>query len=202
MSKENTILIFHQDKDLIDATIKIARELKLTLYLADKFEDLIAVPYFFALVNPLLLVEADLKNLEYFYSNENVKEISFLFTVKPDFKIPQKIKKLIINTPDYVDYNYLKIKILSLKSTIKRHKNGAGSYDKKLSRLFYIIRKSECKNSVLFLNELCNEFNVSEKTIKRDIALINSIGDEIVFDKLKKGYVMKFSLRNFELTEL
>jgi predicted DNA-binding transcriptional regulator YafY len=40
---------------------------------------------------------------------------------------------------------------------------------------------------------MCNEFNVSPKTVQRDIDLWNALGEIIEYDRNKKGFVLVYS---------
>jgi predicted DNA-binding transcriptional regulator YafY len=48
--------------------------------------------------------------------------------------------------------------------------------------------------TILRIYNLCSEFNVNEKTIKRDIELLRSMGEEIVYDRGRRGYKLLFSM--------
>jgi predicted DNA-binding transcriptional regulator YafY len=47
---------------------------------------------------------------------------------------------------------------------------------------------------MVYLNDLCQEFTVSEKTIKRDIQLLKTYGEDIRYDHKKNGYYLLLSM--------
>lgn len=74
------------------------------------------------------------------------------------------------------------------------------SYDKKIFRLFYILNQLDSRKKVSTC-ELANEFNVSLRTVQRDIMLLNTTGFPIISSE--KGYhsfMEGFSLKKMMLT--
>jgi len=75
------------------------------------------------------------------------------------------------------------------------------NYDKKVFRLFSILNQLDSRKSVS-TGELAREFNVSFRTVQRDIVLLNMTGFPIV--SLEKGYhsfMEGFSLKKMMLTK-
>ena len=74
------------------------------------------------------------------------------------------------------------------------------SYDKKVFRLFSILNQLDSREKVS-TSELAREFNVSLRTVQRDIVLLNTTGFPII--PLEKGYhsfIEGFSLKKMMLT--
>lgn len=43
---------------------------------------------------------------------------------------------------------------------------------------------------IMYVEDMCNEFNVSPKTVRRDIDLWNALGEIIEYDRIqKKGWI-------------
>jgi transcriptional antiterminator len=152
------------------------------------------VPYFFVVVDGDKMSKDILMNLKEIISDENHKELAILVIGETDLKIPAAIKKFIIQTEEGVSSDFLKSTILNKRYSINRRTKNDRSYDKKVFRIIYVFKKLMRPKELVRVEDLCREFNVSEKTIKRDIALLRSMGEEIVFDKNRKGY----SLVSFE----
>lgn len=75
------------------------------------------------------------------------------------------------------------------------------SYDKKVFRLFFILNQLDSRKKVS-TSELAKEFNVSPRTVQRDIVLLNTTGFPII--SLEKGYhsfIEGFSLKKMMLTK-
>ena len=74
------------------------------------------------------------------------------------------------------------------------------NYDKKFFRLLYIMNQLDSRKKVS-TSELVKEFNVSPRTVQRDIVLLNTTGFQI--ESLEKGYHSfreGFSLKKMMLT--
>ena len=74
------------------------------------------------------------------------------------------------------------------------------SYDKKVFRLLFILNQLDSRRKVS-TGELAKEFNVSSRTVQRDIVLLNTTGFPII--SLEKGYhsfMEGFSLKKMMLT--
>lgn len=191
---KTTILSWTKDKKVLSSLESIAKELNLNLYEAEVEQDLYGVPYFFVVVDGDKMSKDILMNLKEIISDENHKELAILVIGETDLKIPAAIKKFIIQTEEGVSSDFLKSTILNKRYSINRRTKNDRSYDKKVFRIIYVFKKLMRPKELVRVEDLCREFNVSEKTIKRDIALLRSMGEEIVFDKNRKGY----SLVSFE----
>jgi len=192
-SYETTIATWIDDKQLLILTKKIAKELKLNICEIEQETDIYGVPYFFGIIDGKKLTTSILKNLKEMIVTENSKEFGILLTSKADCKIPGAIKKFFIKQQEVISLEWLKTTILNKRYAIKRHKENKRSYDKTLFRTVFILRKLMMPRTILYMEDLCSEFNVSEKTIKRDINLLRSMGEEIVYDKNRNGYALVFS---------
>jgi len=191
---QTTILSWTNDKRVLSSLRNISKELNLNLYEAEVEQDLYGVPYFFVVVDGDKISKVILMNLKEIICNENYKELGILVIGDVSLKIPVAIKKFFIQTEEGVTSDFLKATILNKRYSINRHSKNNRSYDKTVFRIIYVLKKLMRPKELVRVEELCQEFNVSEKTIKRDIALLRSMGEEIVFDKNRNGY----SLVSFE----
>jgi hypothetical protein len=185
---KTTILSWTDNKNVLSSLKNISKELYLKLYKAEVEQDLYGVPYFFVVVDGDKLNKAILMNLKEIIFNQNYKELGILVIGNKSLKIPVAIKKFFIQTEEGVTREFLKATILNKKFSINRRTNNKRSYDKTVFRIVYVLKKLMRPTEILRVEELCAEFNVSEKTIKRDIALLRSMGEEIIYDKNRKGY--------------
>ena len=198
---DNTIITWIEDNQLAGLVKQTAKELNLNVFKAREETDIYAVPYFFLLIDGNNINNKILKILTEIIASENPKEFAVLLTTKPDCKIPGAIKKYFLKPQEVITPAWLKTTLLNKKHAISRHKSNKRAYDKTIYRTVYILRKLMRKNAVIFMDELCSEFSVSEKTIKRDIYLLNNMGEDIIYDRDKKGYVLKFSASEILFTE-
>lgn len=185
---ENDIIILSADKEIILLAEKVSKELKLNLIFSDDTIDLYSTGFFFGIVDPDKLDKDYFENFKQIHKNENPKEFCVLLT-KP-VKIPKSIIRYFIIPKGSIEYQYLKLLILNRRSAILRHQKSNKTYDKKLMRLFAILKKLQPANSYVKLEELCQEFNVSSKTIKRDIEMINQWGEAIEYERTRKAYFL------------
>lgn len=194
-SSDNTIVAYRLETAITDMLRSMANKLKITICWADCVTDLIAVPAFMNIVNPLGLTEETVEIFQWFSFLEETGDPSSLcvfFTSVPPFKIPPKVEKYVLRTPEFIDDNYLKLKILNKRASATRHNNQHKSYDRKIFRLLKIMKVLKSQD-IMYVEDMCNEFNVSQKTIHRDIELWNALGEVIEYDRNKKGYVLAYS---------
>ena len=196
LSLDNQIVAYRLDKVMTDMLRSIARKLKVTVYWADCVTDLIAIQAFMNIVNPLNLSESETDEIFQWFSfleeAGDSNALCILFTSAPKFKIPNKVKKYILKTPAVIDDDYLKLKILNKRASAARHSNQQRSYDRKIFRVLRILKVLKTQK-VLHIEDMCNDFNVTSKTVKRDIELLNALGEIIEYDRNKKGYVLAYS---------
>jgi len=192
---EDDVIIFTDDKEVISIAKKVIKELKLNLFIANRTTDLYAFGFFFGIVDPEKLDTDYFENFKEIHDTENPKEFAIILTKVPSKKIPKSIKRYFIHPiEEGIDYQQLKLAILNKRRAIIRHQNSSKSYDKELKRLFAILHMLQPEGSFVKLDDLCREFNVSPKTIYRDINLINEFGEDIQYDKGRKGYSLGYSL--------
>ena len=195
-SSDNTIVAYQLETAITDMLRSIANKLKVTICCADCVTDLIAVPAFMNIINPQSLTEKDMDEIFQLFSfleeTGDPKSLCILFTSAPLFKIPKGVEKFVIKTPETIDEEYLKLKILNKRAAATRHNQQHRDYDRKIFRLLKIMKvlKSE---RVMYVEDMCNEFNVSPKTIRRDIELWSALGEIIEYDRNKRGYVLAYS---------
>lgn len=193
-SYENTIIVFSRDKALIEMSRKVALAIKINAAIAKHYTDIYAIPSFFIIIDGKYANKDFLTVMEDMLGLEDPKEFGILINGKPAFPPGRNMKKFIINESIQLTASWLKTTILNKHLTIIRHKNNKRSYDRTIFRVIFILRKFiRNKEAVLKLQDLCNEFNVSEKTIKRDISLLKAMGEDIIYDKKRKGFVLVFS---------
>lgn len=188
------VIILSDNQTLIKNVKKFCSELKVDFLEADSTSDLYALPFFFAIVDPEKIEKEFFDSFQDIFELENPNKIT-VFLTKKVTRIRRKIKRFfVVNEKEEIDMSDLKILIQNKKNTLQKHKNDSKSYDKRLFRMFFILRKLLPQDCHLKIPDLCSEFNVSQRTIRRDIELMRMAGEDINYDKSKKGYVLKGSL--------
>ena len=75
------------------------------------------------------------------------------------------------------------------------------NYDKKIFRLLYILNKLDAKRGVC-TRELAGEFNVTVRTVQRDLELLNMTGFPLTsHEKGRNSFAKDFSLKKVMLSE-
>ena len=93
-----------------------------------------------------------------------------------------------------------KDKVFSLPKGVMSMRIANHSYDKKIFRLLYILNKLD-KERALTSGELAEEFNVSLRTVQRDIELLNMTGFPLVnMEKGSYSFAEGFSLKKMMVT--
>ena len=200
-SHENTVLVWDDDPSILENVKKVCHSLKLSIYKADKLEDLLAVPYFFAVVDGTKLTKEFMTDLIEVIGKESEKEFAILLTKAIASQIPAKLKKYIILPIEVINFDYLKTNIYNKRFALLRHKKNKRTYDKTIFRLVYISYKLRTKRKYIYINELCKEFNVTDRTVKRDLVLLQELGEDIQYDRIKNGYFLAFSRMEIEFKE-
>lgn len=77
--------------------------------------------------------------------------------------------------------------------------SGKGNYDKKIFRLFYILNKIDSAKTVS-TDKLAKEFNVTRRTVQRDIELLNMTGFPLVNSEGVHSFAEGFSLKKMMLS--
>jgi len=188
-----TVLVYTDDNRIESETKLLSIQLNFELYYGCRETDLIAVPCDLAVVDPDKIGTLFMEFFKEVYYLDNPKEYSILLT--QNYKdIPRKLKKYFITPIDKkLDIKQLKLTILNRRNAIIKRVNNKRSYDKRIFRLFIILRKLQPENSYVTMDELCEEFNVSARTINRDIELLRHAGEDIVYDVEKKSYKLNMS---------
>jgi hypothetical protein len=195
-SSDNTIVAYRLETAITDMLRSMANKLKVTICWADCVSDLIAVPAFMNIVNPLGLTEEETDEIFQWFSfleeTGDPKGLCILFTSAPPFKIPPKVVKYVLRTPEFIEDDYLKLKILNKRAAATRHNSQHQSYDRKIFRLLKITKvlKSE---GIMYVEDMCNEFNITPKTVRRDIELWNALGKSSNMTEIKR--VMSLPIR-------
>jgi len=194
-SSDDTIVAYRLETEVTNILRSTADKLKVTTCWADCVIDLIAVPAFMNIVNPLNLTESETDEIFHWFSfleeAGDPNSLCIIFTSDPPFKIPKAVERFVIKTPGTIDEGYLKLKILNKRASATRHNNQRQGYDRKIFRLLKIMKVLK-SGGIMYIEDMCNEFNVSAKTVRRDIELWNTLGEIIEYDRNKKGYVLAY----------
>ncbi|MFC1526530.1 HTH domain-containing protein [Candidatus Latescibacterota bacterium] len=184
---EDTVLTYAVPPSVYRTLTKVCGDLRVKVYDAENLTDLVAVPSCLMVIN---LAKVDPAVVEETYSQlleVAGKDIALLFTNPPPVQPPEPLRRHIVKSPEELDAQTLRFIIIRRMGVVKRHVKLARSYDRKLYRLLFILRAFQDKGFV-YSRDLCMEFNVSQRTIARDIELLITMGEQIEYDPRRKGY--------------
>lgn len=77
-------------------------------------------------------------------------------------------------------------------ATLAKKKEGTYNkheYDKRIFRILAILKHLKTKGDI-DISKLAKEFDVTPRTLQRDIRILRDIGEEIKYDKQKKKYYL------------
>jgi hypothetical protein len=184
-SAANTILVWTNNQDIIRFSSDIAEDLKLNIYHADVETDLMAVPCFLMIVDSEKLKEIFLSDFNKIAKHMDDSKCSIVVFGKRLTNVPYYVKALIkygnkIITKEYI--HNLILKAMNSKKNIKQN-----VFREKIHRIIFLYKLlNEGKGIVT--NEICELFEISDRTLRRDIKVLRDVCDnEIFFDK-DKGY--------------
>lgn len=199
---EDDVLIFTDDKEIKRITEKVTKSLNLCLIEAEDTIDLYTIGAFCMIIDPGKVDENYFENFKEIHDLENPKEFVVILT-KPA-KLDRSIKKyFIVAQSNGKLESQLRTTLLNRRSNIISRKTDKKIYTKKLNRLFAILRHLQKEGNYVKVPDLANEFDVSEKTIKRDLTYLREVGgEEIKYDIRKKAYYLDNSFNSTILTRL
>ncbi len=173
-SNTNTIIVWSTNKDILNHTKVIAKELKFQIYTPARWQDVLAVPCFLIIIDADLLSDElmEMYNEVAAWMNQNECRIIVIGKIKKS--IPGSIKKLILEAPYNISKKYL-IGIIKpqLKSSKKENKL-MELFKKRIYRIIYLYKRFEKKEKV-YLDKACHYFDIGEKSLSRDVKILNSL---------------------------
>ncbi len=193
---EDDVLIFSNESEIKEITEKVINSLNLCLIEAEHTTDLYVIGAFCKIIDPELVDKEFLENLPEMLDLENPKEFVIIFTKY--IKVPRSIQRFCLFVePNGKFETQLRTTLLNRRSNIISRKTDKKIFTKKLNRLFAILRHLQPEGNYIKIPELAEEFGVSEKTIKRDLAYLKEVGGEdIQFDYKKKAYYLDNSFNS------
>lgn len=191
---EEDVLILCNDQAIIDTVKKVVKSLKLDLIKAEESHDLWIIGAFCVIVDPDLVEKDFFKIYEEMLEIVNSKEFVFILT-KP-IKISRKFQKFFVLADSRRNFEtLLRTTMLNRRSNIISRKTDKKRFSFKLNRLFAILRHLQLEGNYVKIPDLAKEFDVSEKTINRDLTYLREeCLEDIRFDKDKKAYYLETSI--------
>lgn len=178
----DTILVWSENKEIVQFSKEIAKELGLKLFKPTKITDLMAVPCFLKIIDSIhlkeLLTELDKEKEEYFSFNET----KIIVNGKYKFTLPYPARELVLEAPYVISKKYLfNIIKENLESALREEEFRNNQYKKRSWRaiyLYHLIISGETLN----IQKITNKFDLTgneDKTIKRGLELLMEIDPKL-----------------------
>ncbi len=181
----NTILLWTKNQHIIRFTSEIAVELNLTIYNSEVEADLIAVPCFLMIVDTEKLKDDFLSDFNQIAKHMDSGVRSILVVGKRLMNLPFHVKLLVTYANRTITKGYL-VKIINTACDIKRNVK-QDMFKERIHRIIFLY-KLLVEGKVIATKEMGELFEMSDRTLRRDIKILRDVCDkEIIFDK-DSGY--------------
>lgn len=174
--RNNRIAYWTSNSDIIHCLEKINKKLKIELLSINCAEDLIAIPGFINIVDSHLLTEKLLTSLNPFVKHWEINE-SIIIAVGKAFKIDDfEINKFFKFIPENTDEQTL-LGIIKFRMNLKTANRKEDILKSKIYRITFIYDALR-RGVAVRTEDLCDIFDVSERTIRRDFKILSEVLDE------------------------
>lgn len=204
---DRTILIWTTKEDLKERVHRVVDNLGLRVLEAECDADIIGIPCFYAIIDA-----AKLNTPLTEYLNKMAKvmadyEQTFLIVGTNRHRIPNPLKNFVIKLEEEPDSSFLEKSIRkaheNCPAVMRQTMNNAFAYaqfdqtKKRIFRVWYLHKELTKKGGYVNTKVFANIFNVSEKTILRDIKILKDFNCEIYYDgwAQNKGFYMRESFK-------
>jgi hypothetical protein len=184
-SISNTILLWTKNQHIIRSTSEIAVELNLTIHNAEVETDLIAVPCFLMIVDTEKLKDDFLTDFNQIAKHMDSGVRSILVVGKRLMNLPFHVKLLVTYANRTITKDYL-LKIINTARDTKRNVK-QDMFKERIHRIIFLYKLLD-EGKVIATKEMGELFEMSDRTLRRDIKVLRDVCDkEIIFDK-DSGY--------------
>lgn len=183
-SVNKTILLWTKNPDIIKFSKEIAEEYKLEIYNAECESDIIAIPGFINIIDSEKLNDNFLKGFNQYAKFLDTAEYSILVFGKRLINVPFYVKLLIayINKPITKAYiRKLIFKAMNPKKAIKQE-----IFKKRINRIIHLYKKLD--EGDIKIEDACIFYEISSRTLRRDIRVLRDSCDEEINFKKDRGY--------------
>ena len=184
--RNNKIAHWTSNTHIIESLHSIKKKLKIELLSINCAEDLIAVPGFINIVDSHLLTEKLLTGLNPFLKHWDNEE-RIILAVGKRFAIDDvEIKKLFKFISDSTDEQTL-LGIIKYRMNLKTANRKEDILKSKIYRIIFIYDALH-RNVPMRTEDLCEIFDVSERTIRRDFKILSEVLDEKISYSANFGF--------------
>ena len=184
-SNSNTILLWTKNQSIIRLTSEIAIEFNLSIYNVEEETDLIAVPCFLMIIDTEKLKDDFLSDFNQIakYIDSGVRSI--LVVGKRLMNLPFHVRLLVTYANRTITKDYL-LKIINTARDTKRNVK-QDMFKERIHRIIFLYKLLD-EGKLFATKEMGELFEMSDRTLRRDIKILRDVCDkEIFFDK-DSGY--------------
>lgn len=180
-SNRNTILLWTKNQHIIKFTSEITKELALNIYNVEVETDLIAIPSFLMIVDAENLKDDFLLDFNQIAKHMDSGVRSIFVVGKRLMNLPFHVKLLVTYANRTITKEYL-LKIINKTRDVKRNVK-QDMFKERIHRIIFLYKLLD-EGKVIPTKEMGEFFEMSDRTLRRDIKILRDVCDkEIAFDK-------------------
>jgi hypothetical protein len=183
----DTVLGYGLSRDVARLMSKASEAVGAEFFHTDCLTDILAVPYVLLVCDFSALHKEELKRQYACMSEVADDDFRWILLGSQAMKPPRRLLAAKARLPEPPDEQQMKVILLSQQAAIRKRKQKAHQYDKRLLRLLSSLRHLRTERLVK-TKDLCKEFDVNPRTIARDMKMLEYIGELIGYDKSAKAY--------------
>ena len=156
-------------------------------FLTDCLTDILAVPYVLLVCDFSELEKEQLRNQYAWMSEVADGDFRWILLGAQVMKPPRRLLAAKVHDPEPVDEQHMKVILLRQQAAIRKRKQKAHQYEKRLLRLLSSLKHLRTERLVK-TKDLCKEFDVNPRTIARDMEMLEYIGKFIKYEPSARAY--------------
>ena len=183
----DTVLGYGLSQSVARVVEKACKAVGANFFLTDCLTDILAVPYVLLVCDFSELEKEQLRN-QYAWMREVADDdFSWILLGAQVMKPPRRLLAAKVHAPEPVDEQHMKVVLLRQQAAIRKRKQKAHQYEKRLLRLLSSLKHLRTERLVK-TKDLCKEFDVHPRTIARDMEMLEYIGEFIKYEPSAKAY--------------
>ena len=183
----DTVLGYSLSRDVARLMSKASEAVGAKFFHTDCLTDILAVPYILLVCDFSALDKKQLKHQYACMSEVADDDFRWILLGAQPMKPPRRLLAAKARLLEPPDEQQMKVILLSQQAAIRKRKQKAHQYDKRLLRLLSSLKHLRTERLVK-TKDLCKEFDVNPRTIARDMKMLEYIGELIGYDQSAKAY--------------
>lgn len=181
------VMVYGLSQSALDVVSKACAACKVEVYETDCLTDMIAVPSLLIVADLTGVVAEDVERLLGVWLSLDDPTMRVVLLGDVSIEIPPGLRRKIRIAPEPLSLDVIKFLILRQREALKRHLHMVSRFDRRIFRLMHILRELNVRREVSS-HALAAKFNVSQRTVQRDIELLQSLGECIDYDDTRKRF--------------